>query len=102
MAIKTGVSIAATGTITGQTDSTLSFSQTINFIRVINNTGAPVYVKFNGAMTGGPPTGYDYLLANTEEFELFDETLDISNIHVYKDSVGNITLPANTFVAIGW
>jgi hypothetical protein len=105
VAIKTGQSVAATGTITGQVDSTLTFPSTVTFLMVENNTGVVVYIKINGAMTGTPPTGYDYRLEASgikSRLELVNEEISISNIHVYKDSAGNITLPANTFVAVGW
>lgn len=102
VALKTGTSIAATGTLTSGTDSTLTFSSNVTVVRVENNTSGVVYLKLNGAMSGTPPTGYDYLLPSGSSMQLMNEEIEISTIHAYKVSAGNITLPNNEFVAVGW
>lgn len=102
MAIKTGTSIAATGTLTQDTDSTLTFSQTVHFVRMINNTASLIYFKINGAITGGAtPTIYDGIIRANSSVEIFDESIDISNIHVVNKGATQ-TLPHNNFCFVGW
>ncbi len=102
LAIKTGTSIAATGTITADADSTLTFASAVTSCIITNNTAEVIYIKLNGAMSGTPPTGWDYLIPANSKVEIIEEQFQISTLHVYKELAGNITLPDNEFSAVGW
>jgi hypothetical protein len=103
VAIKTGSSIAATGTVTGQADSTLTFASNVTIVVLENNTGAVLYVNLNKAFdVATPPATYDFRMATGTRIFLNNEEVDISTVHVYKDSAGNFTLPGNGLSLVGW
>ena len=104
LAIKTGASIAATGTATTQTDSTLTFASAVTIVSIENNTGGVLYVKLNEAVTGAgaAPTGYDFRMADGSRVFLNNEEVSVATVHVIKISAGNITLPHNELVCMGW
>jgi len=103
MALKVGESIAATGTLTQNTDSTLTFSSPVSIMRMENNTASLIYWKINGAISGGAtPTDYDGILQPNSSYETFNESIDISTIHVINVGATIGPLPDNAFVAVGW
>jgi hypothetical protein len=103
VAIKTGSSIAATGTVVSATDSTLTFAANVTIMVLENNTGGILYVNLNKAFdVATPPNTYDFRMANGTRIFLNNEEVDISTVHVYKVSAGNITLPNNGLSLIGW
>jgi hypothetical protein len=102
VALKIGTSIAATGTVTQNTDSTLTFASAVTVLRLVNNTGAVLYVRLNGATTGGnPPTTYDYRMANGTSLELMNEEIEITQVNVLS-TVATFSLPDNKLVCVGW
>ena len=101
MALKTGTSIAATGTLTQNTISTLTFGSTITLLRMINNTANDIYFKFNGALVGGAPTIYDGILLANSSYEILDESISIDTISVYTAEATH-TLPRNEYSFVGW
>jgi hypothetical protein len=102
VALKVGTSIAATGTVTQNTDSALSFASNVTVLRLVNNTGAVLYVRLNGATTGGnPPTTYDYRMANGDSLELMNEEIEISQVNVLS-TIATFSLPDNQLVCVGW
>lgn len=105
VAIKTGASIGATGTINGQTASqSVSFASPVTFLKIHNNTGGDIYISLTDdfASYTTQPDEYDYLLLDNESLQLFNEEFSISTLYIYKDSVGNITMPDKTLSIRGW
>lgn len=103
LAIKTGISIAATGTLTNDTDSTLTFSSNVTVVVIENNNAGLTYVRINGAIVGdATPTVYDFIMQANSRKEFLAEEFDISTLHVVRKQAGNITLPNNEFSAVGW
>jgi hypothetical protein len=100
LAIKTGASIGATGTITANTDITLTFSSSVTIVIIFNNSSVPMYIKFNGALTSSPPTDYDAYIESGGHFIMSDEEIDVSTVHVYMNAA--ITMPHNNLTVRGW
>ena len=100
LAIKSGESIGATGSVTANTASTLSFASQVTICTIHNNTGQPVYIKLNGALTGSPPENYDFILLDGQSYFQSDEEIAINTISVYVNAT--ITMPSNTLVVRGW
>ena len=100
VAIKTGASIGATGTTVANTDSTLTFASAVTIVTIHNNTGIRAYFKLNEALTGDPPTNFDFLLEDGDSMTQSDEEIEISTIHVYLDD--GIVMPNNKLTARGW
>ena len=99
-AIKSGESIGATGSITANTASTLSFASQATICTIHNNTGQPVYIKLNGALTSSPPENYDFILLDGQSYFQSDEEIAINTVSVYVNAT--ITMPSNTLVVRGW
>jgi len=107
VALKSGTSIGATGTLIEDADSTLTFASVVTLLRIENNDIAnnrTVYIKLNGAMSGTPPTSYDFIVKAGQAINLFNDEIEISTVHAYlvAGAGGNITLPDNLFVCVGW
>ena len=100
LAIKSGESIGATGSITANTASTLSFVSQVTICTIHNNTGQPLYVKLNGVLVGTPPTNYDFILLDGQSYLQSDEEIAINTVGVYVNAT--ITMPSNTIVVRGW
>ncbi len=100
LAIKSGTSIGATGSIVSDTDSTLTFASPITILAIENNAAAEAFIKFNGAFTGSPPTNYDYKIPVDGRLELLNEEIEINTVHVYMTDA--ITMPSNEFTVRGW
>tara|TARA_Y100000310_G_scaffold160685_1_gene160461 strand:- start:377 stop:1291 length:915 start_codon:yes stop_codon:yes gene_type:complete len=100
VAIKSGASIGATGTVTSNTDITLNFASAVTIVVIHNNSGVRMYVKFNAALTGSPPTDYDFILEDGQTYMQSEEEIEISTVHVYMDDA--ITMPDNKLVVRGW
>ena len=100
LAIKSGESIGATGSITANTASTLSFASQVTICTIHNNTGQPLYVKLNGVLVGTPPTNYDFILLDGQSYLQSDEEIAINTVGVYVNAT--ITMPSNTIVVRGW
>lgn len=100
LAIKTGASVGATGSITANTSSTLTFSNPVTVVMLHNNSGVGAYFKLNGALTGSPPTDYDFFLADGESKEYVAEEFEVSTVHVYMNDT--LTMPTNELTVRGW
>ena len=100
LAIKSGESIGATGSITANTASTLSFASQVTICTIHNNTGQPLYVKLNGVLAGTPPTNYDFIILDGQSYLQSDEEIAINTVGVYVNAT--ITMPSNTIVVRGW
>ena len=101
LAIKSGESIGATGVITPNTPSTLSFASQVTICTIHNNTGQPVYIKLNGALSGTPPENYDFILLDGQSYFQSDEEIAINTISVYVN-VSIASMPNNALVVRGW
>ena len=89
LAIKSGESIGATGSITANTASTLSFASQVTICTIHNNTGQPLYVKLNGVLVGSPPTNYDFILLDGQSYLQSDEEIAMvaqENINKWKSN----------------
>ena len=100
MAIKSGASIATTGNIADATTSTLTFASPVTIFTIHNNSGVSMYVKLNEALSGSPPTNYDFLIEDSDTIFQSDEEIEVSTIHVYK--AGAVTMPHNSVSVRGW
>lgn len=101
LALKSGTSIGATGATATNAWATLSFASNITVLMVENNSGGVIYLSFNGdGGSGNPPTSYDKRLSDGEAYELLNEEIDISAVHVWAGEV--ITLPNNQLTVRGW
>jgi hypothetical protein len=67
---------------------------------IVNNSGVRVYFKLNSALTGAPPTNYDFFLEDGAAYIQSNEEIEVSTVHVYMDAA--ITMPANTLTVRGW
>lgn len=104
VAIKTGESVATSGNITANTDSTLTFATAATIVAIHNDTGQKAYIKFNGGFDGEDgstaPNNYDLVLEDGQSYFQSDEEIEVANVHVYVNA--SITMPHNTFVVRGW
>ena len=100
MAIKSGTSIGATGSITPNADITLTFASAVTIMFIHNNSGVLMYVKLNGAFTGGPPTEYDFILQDGQSYFMSEEEIEVSTVHVYMNDT--LTMPTNELIVRGW
>ncbi len=102
LAIKTGASIGATGTLVQDNDSTLTFASAVTVITLHNKSGGIVYISLSDAMTGTPPDDYDFLMADGASLSFLAEEFQQTIIHTYNLAGGSIVMPDNAFVARGW
>ena len=103
LAIKTGASTQATGVVTQNEISTITFGSNVTVLRVHNNTGQIVYLKLNAALNHATaPTNYDYKLADGESMELLNEEIDVSTISVTTPAASFTIESSNVMVAQGW
>jgi hypothetical protein len=100
LAIKSGASIATSGNIADATTSTLTFASPVTIFTIHNNSGVSMYVKLNEALTGSPPTNYDFLIEDSDTIFQSDEEIEVSTVHVYK--AGAVTMPHNSVSVRGW
>ncbi len=102
LAIKSGTSIGTTGNIAPNASggSALTFASNVTVLMIHNNSGVVAYMKFNGSMTGTPPTDYDLVLQDGQSYIQSDEEISIGSIYVYMNDT--ITMPDNQFVIRGW
>ena len=97
------VSTAATGTITQNTISTLTFSSIMNKLMLYNNTGAPLWVRLNKPILipGDSADEFDFYLLDGTELRIPEKQIIINIISVFS-SVATFTLPDTKLVAKGW
>ena len=89
-----GASIAATGTITSNTASLLSFASTVTNVIVSNRSGQICYVKVNDAASPTVSTTvYDFVLEDKAAFAL--NSMDVTNVSVYVAATSGVR-------AVGW
>lgn len=89
-----GASKAATGTITSNTASLLSFLDSKRFVLVSNQSGQKAYFKLNDAATPTvSATVYDFVLADGGTFSIDD--VEVTNIGVYVAATSGVR-------AVGW
>ena len=102
--IKTGSSIAATGTSVAATPFTLTFASTVTVCIVTNNSGEKMYFRINQALDAGdPPVSYDFILGDGESKTFKDEEIGINTISCYATNVyWAAALPKNELSAVGW
>lgn len=102
VAIKSGGSIGATGTVTAATESTLTFASAVTIVMIHNNAGEDLYFRLNQALSGeSPPVTYDFVLADGERLFLNNEEISISTVSVYGATI-NGSMPLNTLAVVGW
>ena len=102
VAIKSGASIGATGTLTANTASTATFASAVTVLIVHNNHATEkMYFKINEALENvANPNNADFILAAGEKFELLNEEISVTTISVVKPTT--VTL-SHTDVSIrGW
>ena len=87
----TGASRFATGVITANTDSALTFAEPSSMIIVTNLSGQTCYVRLNGAVS---PTVFDAVLADKGTLVIHGE-IKVQTVHVYVNAVADI-------YAAGW
>jgi len=103
VAIKSGASIAATGTFSNSTPVTLTFASAITIMILTNNSGTQIFFKINEALDGAdPPVDYDGRLDNGEEFKLLNEEISITTVSVWGTALGTGTAPVNEIGCVGW
>ena len=97
------VSTAATGTITQNTISTLTFSSIMNKLMLYNNTGSPLWVRLNKPILipGDSADEFDFYLLDGTELRIPEKQIIINIISVFS-SVATFTLPDTKLVAKGW
>ena len=97
------VSTAATGTITQNTISTLTFSSIMNKLMLYNNTGSPLWVRLNKPILipGDASDEFDFYLLDGTELQIPEKQIFINLISVFS-SVATFTLPDTKLVAKGW
>lgn len=78
----TGSSRFATGVITANADSTLTFADPSSMVVVTNLTGKTCYVRLNGEVS---PTSFDVVLADKGTLVLTGE-IKVQSVHVYVDA----------------
>lgn len=100
LAIKSGASIATTGNISAATTSTLTFASAVTIFIITNNSGEVMYVKLNEALSGSPPTNYDFIVADGQTVIQSDEEIEVTTVHVFKASA--LTMPHNDVSVRGW
>jgi hypothetical protein len=94
MAKISGASTAATGTISSNTASLLSFAATKKYAIISNQSGQKCYCKLNDAATPTvSATVYDFVLADGGTFVI--ENTSISNVGVYVAATSGVRM-------VGW
>lgn len=94
MALFGGTSKAATGTITSNTASLLSFLDSKSNVIVSNQSGQKCYCKINDADTPTvSATVYDFVLADQGTFIIQD--VEVTNISVYVTATSGVRV-------VGW
>lgn len=90
MALASGASTAATGSITANTDSTLTLARPSDQVLISNEENAvKAYVRLNGAVS---PTVYDFVLAAGERVVVSD--VRVETVHVYTNSTTGVRVVA--------
>lgn len=94
MALFGGASTAATGTITSNTASLISFLDVKRFVLVSNQSGQKCYCKINDAASPVvSSTVYDFVLADGGTFAIDD--VEVTNISVYVAATSGVRV-------VGW
>jgi len=89
-----GASTAATGTITANTASLLSFASGMKHVIINNDSGQDAYFKFNDASSPTvSATVYDVSLADGEKFA--QDGGVVTNVSVYVDATSGVRV-------VGW
>lgn len=89
-----GASTAATGTITSNTASLLSFLDSKRYVLISNQSGQKCYCKINDAASPTvSATVYDFVLADGGTFAIDD--VDVTNIAVYVTATSGVRV-------VGW
>jgi hypothetical protein len=100
LAIKSGASIATSGDILEASTSTLTFASPVTIFTIHNNSGEVMYVKLNEALSGSPPTNYDFMIEDSDTIFQSDEEIEVSTIHVFKATA--VSMPTTTVSVRGW
>jgi hypothetical protein len=102
VALKTGASINATGTISAATATTLTFASTVTVVIIYNNSGEKLYFKINEALDGAnPPVDYDFALSDGELKEFLNEEIAITTVSVFGATISG-AMPLNKLSMVGW
>jgi hypothetical protein len=101
VALKTGASISATGTISGATASTLTFASPVTVCIIHNNSGEELYFRINQALVGSPPDSFDFMLQDNENHFFDNEEINITTVSVYGATISG-TMPINKLSVVGW
>ena len=89
-----GISAIATGTITANTASLISFTDVKQKVIISNRSGQACYCKLNDAASPTVSTTvYDFVLADSGTFTIEDAS--ISNVAVYVNATSGV-------VVVGW
>jgi len=83
--MNTGASRAATGSITNNTDSTLTLADSSACALVTNISGVDFYIRINGAVSA---TVYDFILAHNQRVWITD--ISIATVHVYGNATSGL------------
>jgi len=103
VAIKSGASVAATGTASSGTAFTATFPSAVTILMIHNNSGNEMYGKFNeGLDAATPPVDYDFKLDDNESLLLLNEEISVTTISIYTASNNTGALPINDFGLVGW
>lgn len=81
----TGASRAATGTITANTDSTLTLPNASSQVVITNASAVPAYIRLNGAVS---TTLHDFILAAGGR--AYVEDVMVETVHVYMDATAGL------------
>ena len=89
-----GISEAATGTITSGAASLLSFTIARSTVVVSNNSGAVAYLKLNDNAGAVSNTVYDFVLQDKERLVL-DNVVKVASVGVFVAATSGVR-------AVGW
>tara|TARA_Y100000310_G_C20628028_1_gene787034 strand:- start:883 stop:1665 length:783 start_codon:yes stop_codon:yes gene_type:complete len=102
MALKTGASIGATGTLVAGGKATLTFASTVTVIMIHNNSGEELTFKINEDLDAAtPPVDFDFMLQDNEVFVLLNEEIAVNTVAVYCPSVSG-AMPNVVLSCVGW
>jgi hypothetical protein len=103
LAIKSGASIQATGNITANTSTALTFASPVTIVTMHNDTGQKAWFRFNEALAGSPPTNYDVVLEDGQSWWMSAEEIEITTVHIYVNAAINISSGGHNSISVrGW
>lgn len=85
MALASGASRAATGSISANADSVLALESPSSQVLISNNAAAACYVRINGAVS---TTVYDAILAAGDR--MWVEEVVVETVHVYVNATSGV------------